>query len=584
MEVWYPAAVELGGAGIDGIAALVNVLADASATDAHRAAVRALVAQGEAVVAPLVAYANRGDAALNEKLVQVLAELPRPTARPVLLTIAFAQSSSESSRESALLALRRLGERDLSVNYALVELIKLSGEHLDRKRSFDLEGVENVEMWRWDAELNRPKLASVSFDESSAILAGLRAQQALAIVPDSVEAAELLLTAALETSVLLGASEQQRAGIDQLAEQLGADVVEASLVKALATRRVDAAVAAIRLLARTGDGDLLNRSAPSISPLAKATMDADREVRLAALEAVVELAPEGGFAGASFVPAGLTYFTRGLGARQAIVADPRPGEALRLATLLGGLGYDVEIANKLDELSRLAAEHPDCELILVAVIPASRFTPSALDRLRRDHRTADLPVALITAAIDLRQAEALAQGDRLAEVMIRPVDHAGLESQLASVGRPLTAGVVPAEVRRQQTARALKLLAQIADVSAGGYQLTGIDEAVDLACYDAGLNAAACAVLAKVNSPGAQRQLVDLASNDALPIELRQAAGEGFRDSVARRGILLTSEQMLVQYARYNESQRKGQATQRLLGSILDCLEGVNKTALNRTP
>ena len=91
-------------------------------------------------------------------------------------------------------------------------------------------------------------------------------------------------------------------------------------------------------------------------------------------------------------------------------------------------------------------------------------------------------------------------------------------------------------------------------------------------------------MLSKLNAPAAQRQLVDLASNDALPIELRQVAAQGFLDSVAHHGILLTSQQILVQYARYNESQHKQPATQQLLGSILDCIEGHNKTALNAAP
>ncbi|MEZ6069877.1 MAG: hypothetical protein R3C10_06260 [Pirellulales bacterium] len=584
VEIWYPAANELARAGIDGIAALIAVLADPAAADAHPAVIRALVTQGQPIVPQLVAYAERGDPVLNEQLARVFSQVPDPMARPVLLAIAFANTSSEPAREYAKLALQRLGESELTVDYALAELIKEAERHLNSQRPFGMEDVENVETWRWNAELGRPQLVQVPYEQSSAILAGLRAQQALAVAPDSDEAAQLLLTAALETSALLGASDQQKAGIEKLAEQLGTDIVEAAMVRALATRRTAAAIGAIGLLARSGDADLLSRSAPSLSPLAKATMDANPEVRLAALEAVVALAPQGGFVGASFVPAGLTYFTRALGAQQAIVADPRPAEATRVASLLAGLGYDVEVAHSLGELSQMATSHPDCELVLLAVIPSSRFTPSALERLRRDHRTAETPVALVTAALDLPQAEALADGDLLAEVMVRPVDEAGLASQLESVGRPLTEGVLPAEVRRQQAVQAMQLLAQLAEAPAGGYPLADIERAVELACYDSELSPSACMVLARLAVPTAQQQLVDLASNDALPIDLRKAAAAAFVDSVERYGIMLTSQQMLVQYARYNASQYKDAATQQILGAILDCLEGESKTALNDAP
>ncbi len=80
-------------------------------------------------------------------------------------------------------------------------------------------------------------------------------------------------------------------------------------------------------------------------------------------------------------------------------------------------------------------------------------------------------------------------------------------------------------------------------------------------------------VLAHLGTPECQRALVDLASRWTQPIELRLAATRAFREATEQKGILLTSEQMLQQYDRYNQSENQDPGTQQVLGLILDCIE-----------
>ncbi len=81
--------------------------------------------------------------------------------------------------------------------------------------------------------------------------------------------------------------------------------------------------------------------------------------------------------------------------------------------------------------------------------------------------------------------------------------------------------------------------------------------------------------MGEFSSVAAQTALVDYASFNGRPIELRVAAANAFRASVKQFGILLTSRQMLAQYDRYNASERRPKAEQEVLASILDTLEGV---------
>jgi len=83
--------------------------------------------------------------------------------------------------------------------------------------------------------------------------------------------------------------------------------------------------------------------------------------------------------------------------------------------------------------------------------------------------------------------------------------------------------------------------------------------------------------LAHLGTPDAQRALVDVASTNALPLETRQRAAEAFRDSVVRRGKLLTTGEIERQYDRYNASETLDAETQRVLGFVLDVIEAETK-------
>ncbi len=84
----------------------------------------------------------------------------------------------------------------------------------------------------------------------------------------------------------------------------------------------------------------------------------------------------------------------------------------------------------------------------------------------------------------------------------------------------------------------------------------------------------AAMLLADLGTAGSQPLLVGLVNRGNLPLELRQTAAQAFRHSVHKHGILLTSEEMLGQYDRYNASESEPAESQEVLASILDTLEG----------
>ena len=85
--------------------------------------------------------------------------------------------------------------------------------------------------------------------------------------------------------------------------------------------------------------------------------------------------------------------------------------------------------------------------------------------------------------------------------------------------------------------------------------------------------------LALLGTPASQRALVDFASQLSVPIDSRGAGRPRFADSVERHGILLTEDEILRQYDRYNASASLDADTQKVFGSLLDTIESLRAHA-----
>ncbi|HEY1785266.1 MAG TPA: hypothetical protein VGG30_06935, partial [Pirellulales bacterium] len=72
----------------------------------------------------------------------------------------------------------------------------------------------------------------------------------------------------------------------------------------------------------------------------------------------------------------------------------------------------------------------------------------------------------------------------------------------------------------------------------------------------------------------AQRALVELANESPLPLEARRVGAVAFGRNVRRHGVHLTAIEIRKQYDRYNASRLQDEGTQKILGSILDAIEG----------
>jgi len=248
-------------------------------------------------------------------------------------------------------------------------------------------------------------------------------------------------------------------------------------------------------------------------------------------------------------------------------------EATRVAGLLAELGYEPDTATDGAGVMRLARTGGDYEVIFIDSALALAGSGQLIQRLRSDSRLARVPLAIISLAEEFPVVERMARRFPLCVAIMRthngPATRFELNRLLQATGRV----VVDRAQRRAQGLKALEWIAALAGERRQPYDVRRLDASVAASLEAPGMTSAAIAALARLDTSPAQRALVNLASRLAAPLGDRQAAAHAFAESVAAHGTLLTSDEILSQYDRYNASETQSKETQQVLATILDTIE-----------
>jgi hypothetical protein len=363
--------------------------------------------------------------------------------------------------------------------------------------------------------------------------------------------------------------------VGALAVAAGAPVMNRVLADALAERRVPAAIAAAEVLSAIGDSSVLLAPPDHASPLAQAVTDSDRRVRMAAALASVRLSPAEGYPGAGRVAETLARLASGGGANAVLIGHPRGEEAQDMVGLMNAMGYDSEAAYSGRVLAERAFENPDFQFALVTDAIDTPPVEELVQWLRRDDRTAELPVAVLAREDRLSVLTETLKGDRFTVVVPRvhsaEVAVTTVERLKQIAGRHL----VDRDERVAEAKAAVAALRELASVP-GNYarlELVRLTRIVAQALEHRQLSVPAAALLGQIGTPAAQTALIQFASQTSRPLADRQAAAAAFAAAVKSRGLRLTQQQIVQQYARYNASEHLDQPTQAVLGAILDTIE-----------
>lgn len=566
-------------AGIDGVLALIGVLGDSAREAEHRRIQQALVAMDALAVEPLIGTIFSPDANLRRQAIEILGAIESRVATPYLIQPLWSSRQPPPVRRAAAAALSRimgtLPTRREGEVYLHNEIEQLTSGDVPRKP--DPDG--NIQLWLWHAEKRLPVPLTYEASDAALVVAAHLATDLYALAPDNPEYRRVYLMSILESAKLI-------AGIDRslptgegsarhLAGQAGAAAVEDVLVQALEQDRIAAAIGAVEVLGDVGDERLLLSDDGRPKPLVQALMHSNRRLRFAAAEAIVKIDPHHDYPGASHLPETLGYLAATAGMRRVLIGHPQRATAQSLVGLLAQLGYEADTAVTGRELFLQAVRSPDYDIVLVSDGIDDRPLHETLQTLRKDRRTAWLPIGVMAREENLRILQLRAQDDPLTLVFPRPHEQSALVFQLKRLIELIGRHAISDQERARHASAALAWLTRMAaDRQAYGFYdvLRQVPPAVQ-ALFEGQVPVRAAEFLGLIGSAGAQRALVNFASQNARPLAARQAAAKQFVRAVRRRGLLLNDDEIDLQYSRYNQSEFLDTGTQQVLAETLDIIE-----------
>lgn len=590
------------------VAALVEQ-ARAGTPAARQQAVAGLLAAREAAIAPVVsALAASTDAATQESFHGILVELGPKAVSPVLL--GMLESHDASTAAAAATVLARMGDRSLApflfapalaassdptlrqaAMAALAQLINkvpdsAEASALLARRARDyLAGKQRmtnvvdgqVRVWGWDEAAKAPAGRMVSEADGARNFAARFARDAARLAPADGALLRLRVLTMLEAAAFVE-------GLDKpLPNKPGTPAAEAAacdlpvlndvLVEAMSSQHYAAAAAVARVLGQKGPADGVLQRGPKPAPLVAALRQGDWRLRMAAAEAIVALGPAQPFPGCTCLVEALNFVAAAGSSPRVLIGSPRTEDSLTTYAGLANLGYQLEAAAFGREWVRMAALSPDYEFVVLDPAldrPVSEF---AIQELRRDPRTARLPVLVAGRADSMVRAEHIARQNSLAIAMPRPHDPQAIADQARQVLALEGPNYVPHALRRQHAAVAMLWLAELSRDKPWLFDL-GQTQSVALAALTRpGLSASALEVVEKLGTPESQRAMVTLIGGEGVSPEFRQSVLAAFGRSRRAFGLLLTSDEILQQYDRYNATPASEKINKKLLTGLLDVFE-----------
>jgi CheY-like chemotaxis protein len=592
----YTALVDLREAQEVGVNAMLQVLVDANRAAEHRVVRNGLVSiltppvevqyrhKSLPMTEIVVSAVATSDPAFQVQVLSILGRLSAREATPYLLRPALAADGPTQVKKVARQALLMIVGALPTQREAEIYLERRARELLADQRAVAHLSQTKTTYWEWD-DSNRVAKNRTIDPEQEALLKARRITRELYLLnPDRLLFRNLYLATALHAEKTLGGLSTplpKKAGSAFAATAAeGVSTVEEIFEFALNNEQIAGAIGAVEVLGEIGDASLLETQDGRPGLLTQMLLHEDRRMRFTATRAILRLDPQGPYPGSSYLVDALAYFARTGDMRRILVAHPRIDKGQFIVGMFRELGFDADTAQTGNQAIKLAHASPDYQFVLISDAIDQPAVSELMQHLRRDPRTRNLPLGVMTRQQSARRMDHLTQTDRLAIAFPRLHSTEAVRLQtrrlLDLAGRSrlgMDERMMHAEFALQQIARLVS-----EPETYNFYDLGRYEAAIRSALTNSPFTDSAARALGMLATPDGQRTLIQFANQSARPLLDRQSAAKAFAASVKLRGILLTRREILDQYDRYNESATADVQTQEVLGSILDAIEAPTKS------
>jgi len=516
---------------------------------------------------------------LKIRALAALGRMHTDAAAPLVLGSAFSASASPDVRRAALAALAGFADRPADAGAAAGRLYALAVRFARNPPRLDLDEQGLTTIWSWKAADEEPVPEDVApsvaaWEQAVRLAAGARS-----ILPAEPDIRRLHDTALLELQIVRAGGLAKPLGsgpgtavakVTGLGPEAVADLLEFA---ASEPTFFDAATVASRILGQIGSPDLLLTDDGRPSLLVRLLDRPDRRLRFALLDSIMRLEPGGAYPGSSFVADALRYFINTTNGHAVLVGDTRMTHAAGPAGLAAAAGFEPRVATNRRDFLALATTWSDYDFVLLDMSLGGPLGGQVIQDLRRSGNTADLPIALLASTDQLGRALALAREFPHVVAALSPLDRPAMDRIVGLVAAAGATRNLPPAERLAQANQALDWLKTSVDRGSLPVSLRTFETVLVEAHDVAALRDKVIDLLARLDTPAAQRTLADLASQPLAPLPTREQAATALVSNIDAHGTLLTSREIVAQYDHYNASEQQPAEVQKLLGSILDAIE-----------
>lgn len=564
--------------GDTGAAVLIEKLVDPSYEDAWPRIRQAIGLFGDAAAGPISAALRSNSLKLRLEALYLLRNIDTSDSVESLIGFMLSDSSTALQKEVASQSLKHLIGYTPDSKEGIGRLQRSAQQYLLDEVGTDRRGDEMVKWWLWNDQ-RKLEPTWVTAQTISRIRSFQRAEHLVEVDPDNRDYQILYWLSRLEAAKLSGGQNREllsttlRTFVDSMDPEMARDVLD----KALELNALNAAVATCEILGAIGDPRFLSPDvAGSTSPLISALNAGSIRLTAAAAKAIAKIKPTESFPGSSDYIRALVYLSRSGGLKTAVVGHADLEIAQSLAALTNRQGYTARSVTTARDMFDIAQNDPDLELL---VITDKIFRPSfseLVQALRANSRTRRIPILLMVEPENLARAERLAE--RYDDILVSPMvlNEKVIARQIDNLYSNIQFRDTNEVERGDNAIQALDQLDFYASQPEKYpfFDVLSYEEDLTNGLTSPARAEVTCRVLGELGTADAQRRLVQLASNFQLPVELREAAVQSFAVAVEKRGLMLSRQQILNQYERYNSSADETEASQQILGSLLDVLEG----------
>lgn len=562
------------------------VLARSSQADERQQVVLVdtLQAWGASAEPALIAALRSSDEAIQQVAIETLGRRQSQGALIAILEPLWNPASSDSLRQTASVACERILGHVPSRSESIQRIHRAW-----QAREIQLGNHSARDSWTWN-ESTRAVERSPQSTHTSAVLDRARMAETLASLDPASDEFQML---AWRGRLALA---QAAAGPDQSVQAsslpwINSDPVTVDRLLRLLSLELQeseppGAVAALHLIAQLGSSSLLWTPSGEACVVVEALNHSDRSVRLAAAQTILTLAPERSFPGSNRLVSSLCFFIRSEGQQRVLIGHPNRQDVQTLAGTLSQIGVVAQTATNGRDLFMQAVANPDLEAILLSEYLDGPETYELVQQLRRDPRTAEIPIGLVFNFENLDRARRIARDEERVHASVWPYGVEVARLTLDQIASTVGHRVPGQQIRESQAQQAMQLLMQAADqprVYSFDDLMAQQQTLIDMA-YSSSYSVQAMGLLGIVATPESQRALLYLIGEPLYPVSQRQAALDALEMAIARRGLLLTTREIQNAYDRRNAAGAEGVESQQVLDRMLDILEAPSGLSSRSNP